>query len=225
MCRSRSIKVTTHFPTDTSVPTYIKSAIARSKNEGLRKRAGASPIGDDSGCVGLGKREARISTSKIAAAPPSDEKINPSPPRCCNLWTTRGSEASPRPKHMSSKLSAALRQPDATSATSAWPAATIAFAPKPSINEQAKISSSADAACTLVTVRKKPAIEATTMAVPNKSANFFPMRSMIGPLTAYARTAPTALINRKVATALSFGKYWFRSRVGSTEPGSAASNP
>ena len=180
---------------------------------------------NDSECIGLGNRGASTSMNKITVMPASAEKIRPSPPRCCNRCTTNGKAASPRPKQMSSKLSAALRQLAATSTTSAWPEATMAFAPKPSASEQAKMSGNAAAACILVTVSAKPPIETITSAAPNKSANFFPRRSIIGPLTRYANTAPTALINRNVATALSLGKYWLRSSVGRTEPGNAASNP
>src|SRR6266404_5912449 len=72
---SRSIYETTHLPTDTSVPTYIKSAMAKSQNEGLRKSSLAPLNDDDSGCEGRGKRGTRISTNSTTVKALSDQKI------------------------------------------------------------------------------------------------------------------------------------------------------
>ncbi len=149
---SRSMKVTTHFPTDTSAPTYMNSATAKSRNDGLRKRLPASLMLNDSACTGPGNFAETTISIKTIEATPSTQKISPRPPRCCRLCTTRGREASPSPKQMSSRFSAEFRQAEATSATRACPAATIALAPSPSTREQAKIRNSAEAAATLVTV-------------------------------------------------------------------------
>src|SRR5262245_56781989 len=113
------MKVTTHLPTETSAPTYMKRAMANNKNDGLRNRLPASFIDTDSECIGLGNLEAVTSNNKIAPATAKDPKIMPSPPRCCRHCTTNGRDASPRPKQMSSEFNAEVRHVSATSATSA----------------------------------------------------------------------------------------------------------
>src|ERR1700694_3450359 len=79
---SRSIYETTHLLTETSVPTYMKSATARSQNEGLRKSSLAPLSEEDSGCAGRGKRGTRIITNSTTVMAPSDQKIEDSPPYC-----------------------------------------------------------------------------------------------------------------------------------------------
>src|SRR5437667_6490093 len=102
MGTSRSIYETTHLPTETSVPTYMKSAMANSQNEGLPKSSLAPLSEDDAVCEGRGKRGTRISTNRATATAPSDQKIEGSPPYCWTRCTTSGNAASPNPKKMSS---------------------------------------------------------------------------------------------------------------------------
>src|SRR2546421_7432971 len=82
MGASRSIYETTHLPTETSVPTYMKSATANSQNAGLRKSSFAPLSEDDSGFEGRGKRGTRIITNSTTVMAPSDQKIEDSPPYC-----------------------------------------------------------------------------------------------------------------------------------------------
>src|SRR5690242_1622534 len=71
---SRSIKVTTHLPTDTSVPTYMNSASASSRKDGLATSETASPTPDECDWVGAGKREVTISNKRTTVKAPSDQK-------------------------------------------------------------------------------------------------------------------------------------------------------
>src|SRR5262249_17909854 len=72
---SLSTKVTTHFTTETSVPTYMNSAIARNQNEALRKRPPASLNGNDSGWTGLGNLGTTTRTSSTVVKIASTQKI------------------------------------------------------------------------------------------------------------------------------------------------------
>src|SRR5215471_5718481 len=98
------MKATTHLPTETSVPTYMKSAMASNQNDEFVSRSLASPIGKDSGCVGGGNFWVSISATKKNAAPASDQKTNPNPPLLCNGCTRSGKVIRPRPKKISRTL-------------------------------------------------------------------------------------------------------------------------
>src|SRR6266542_2843758 len=82
ICASHSYFVNSPVTPETSVPTYMKSAIAKSQNEGLRKSSLAPLNEDDSGCEGRGKRGTSISANSTTVMPPSDQKIEASPPYC-----------------------------------------------------------------------------------------------------------------------------------------------
>src|ERR1044072_578009 len=187
MLASRSIKVTTHLATDTSAPTYMNNASARSRKDGLANSETASPAPDECDWVGAGKREVTIRSNRTTVKAASDQKISSSPPCLWSAWTTSGRQARPRPKQMSRRFNTEFRHVAATSATRACPEATIAFAPKPNTREQPKIKISAEVACTLVTINANPIMEPITQTEPTSSATLVPIRSMIGPLTAYAR--------------------------------------
>src|SRR5215471_16679473 len=181
-CESFSKNVTTHLPTETSLPTYIKSAIANNQKDALRNRSPASLMGNDSGWAGRGNPGRTTNTSSAAVKTANTQKIVLSAASWGNAFAMNGKTNSPSPKQTSNKLSAELTLLAAMSPTRAWPALTIALAPKPSTREHANIRASAPAAGTLPTIKAKPPIDPITRAEPTNSVNFLPRRSVSGPL-------------------------------------------